>query len=165
MTLDGFEIEKPVFERMAEEVEKIPTNFDPYGNNNVVAMMRKKSYFPGMSLQKTIKGLVVKSPTIVTATPPFRLGYKPIDEDLLEMELKKMARAKAKAKGLPSPLKPSKLYNPTLNGKLDKAGGCQCYWGFPQPRYDSKLKRMFPGFELFLDCNIKLPELKERNIN
>ena len=47
LTLDGFEIEKPGFERREEEVEKIPIDFDPYSNNNVVAMMRKMSYFFG----------------------------------------------------------------------------------------------------------------------
>ena len=47
LTLDGFEIEKPGFERREEEVEKIPIDFDPYSNNNVVAMMRKMSYFSG----------------------------------------------------------------------------------------------------------------------
>ena len=55
ITLDGFEIKKPGFERREEEVEKIPMDFDSYGNNNVVAMMRKMSYFPGMNLGKTVK--------------------------------------------------------------------------------------------------------------
>ena len=36
---------------------------------------------------------------IPTTTPPFGLGYKPTDDDLLEMKVRKMARAKAKAKG------------------------------------------------------------------
>jgi len=66
--------------------------------------------------------------------PPFRLGYKPTDEDLLEMDLKMMTRAKAKAKGLPSPPEPLKPYTPTLNGKFIKARDCQHYWGFPKPR-------------------------------
>ena len=66
--------------------------------------------------------------------PPFRLGYKPTDEDLLEMDLKKMTRAKAKAKGLPSPPEPLKPYTPTLNGKFIKTRDCQHYWGFPEPR-------------------------------
>ena len=127
MTLDGFEIEKLGFERMIEEVEKTPMDFDPYGNNNVVAMMRKMSYFPWMSLRKTMKGPVVKSPTIVIATPPFELGYKPIDEDLLEMEVKNIARAKAKAKGLPSPSEFLRSYTSTLNGKFIKAGNSQRY--------------------------------------
>ena len=52
-TLDGFKIEKPSFERRVEEVEKIPIYFNPYNNNNVVAMMRKMSYFARMSLRKT----------------------------------------------------------------------------------------------------------------
>ena len=43
-----------------------------------------------------------------------------------------MAPAKAKAKGLPCPPKPLKPYPPTLNGKFDKAGDSQHYWGFPE---------------------------------
>ena len=41
LTLDGFEIERPGFEKREEEVEKIPMDFAPHGNNNVVAMMRR----------------------------------------------------------------------------------------------------------------------------
>ena len=41
LTLDGFEIEKPGFEKREEEIEKIPMDFAPYGNKNVVAMMRR----------------------------------------------------------------------------------------------------------------------------
>ena len=44
LTLDGFEIVKPGFGRREEEVEKIPMDFAPYNNNNVVAMMRKMNY-------------------------------------------------------------------------------------------------------------------------
>ena len=66
----------------------------------------------------------MKKPTIQvlmipTATPPFGLGYKPTNDDLLEMEVRKMAQAKAKAKGLPCPLEPIKPYTPTLS-KLEK---------------------------------------------
>ena len=39
LTMDGFEIERLGFERKEEEVEKIPMDFAPYDNNNVVAMM------------------------------------------------------------------------------------------------------------------------------
>ena len=49
LTLDGFEIERTIFEKREEEVEKIPMDFAPYGNNNVVAMMRRMNYFPGMN--------------------------------------------------------------------------------------------------------------------
>ena len=56
--------------------------------------------------------------TIPTATPPFILGYKPTDDDLLEIEAKRMAHAKTKAKGLPYPSEPLKPYTPTLNGKF-----------------------------------------------
>ena len=102
-------------------------DFDPYGNNNVVAMMRKMSYFPGMNLGKIMKEAAIWVPTIPTTIPPFGLGYKPMNEDFLEMELKKMARAKAKAKGLPSSPQPLKPYTPTLNGKFIKAGDSQHY--------------------------------------
>ena len=36
LNLDGFEINKPSFEKREEEAEKIPMDFAPYGNNNVV---------------------------------------------------------------------------------------------------------------------------------
>ena len=120
--LDGFEIEKPSFERKEEEVEKISMDFNPYSNNNVVEMMRKMSYFPMMNLGKTVKEAVVQVPTIPTTIPTFKLGYKLTDDDLLEMEVRRMARTKAKAKGLPSSLKPLKPYTSTLNGKFVKAG-------------------------------------------
>ena len=132
LTLDGFEIEKLGFEKREEEVEKIPMDFDPYSNNNDVAMMRKMSYFLGMNLGKTMKGAVVRVPTIPTATPPFRLGYKPTNDDLLEMKVRKMAHAK----GLPNPPKPLNPYTPTLNGMFVKAGNSQPYWRFPKLRYD-----------------------------
>ena len=48
--LDGFKIEKSGFEKREEEVEKTPMDFDPYINNNVLAMMRKMSYVLGMNL-------------------------------------------------------------------------------------------------------------------
>ena len=58
-------------------------DFNPYSNNNVVAMMRKMSYFPRINLGKTVKKAVVQVPTIPTAIPPFGLGYKLTDDDLL----------------------------------------------------------------------------------
>ena len=92
-------------------------------------MMRNMSYFTGMNLGKTVKEAVVRVLTIPTATPPFRLGYKPSDDDLLELELelRRMDRAKAKEKGLPSSLEPLKPYTLTLNGKFVKAGDSQHY--------------------------------------
>ena len=135
LTLDDFKIEKPGFEKREEEVENIPMDFDPYSNNNVVAMMRKMSYFPGINLGKTMKGAAIRVLTMSTTTPPFGLGYKPMNDDLLEMEVRRMARAKAKAKGLPNPLEPLKPYTPTLNKKFVKARDTQHYWGFPEPRY------------------------------
>ena len=59
LTLDGFEIENPGFEKREEEVKKIPMDFALYGNNNVVAMVRKMNYLPGMNL-----GRIVKMPTV-----------------------------------------------------------------------------------------------------
>ena len=94
LTLDGFEIEKRSFEIREEEVEKILTDFAPYNNNNnVVAMMRRMNYLLGMNLGKTMKKHTIKVPIIPIATPSFGLGYKPIDDDLLEMEVKRMAHA------------------------------------------------------------------------
>ena len=72
-----------------------------------------------------MKGAAVQVLIIPTATPPFGLGYKPTDDDLLEMEVRRMARAKAKTKGLPCPLEPFKPYTSTLNGKFVKAGDSQ----------------------------------------
>ena len=91
LTLDGFEIEKPGFERRKEKVEKIPMDCALYSNNNVVTMIRRMNYLPRMNLGKTIKKSVVQDLIIPTATPPFRLGYKPTDGDLLEMEVRRMA--------------------------------------------------------------------------
>jgi len=97
-------------------------DFAPYSNNNVVAMMKRMNYLPGMNLGKTVKKSIVQDPIIPTATPPFGLGYKLADDDLLEMEVRRMARAMAKAKGLPSPPKPLRPYTFTLNGKFVRAG-------------------------------------------
>jgi len=122
-----------------------------------------------MKIQHTSNPLSKKAATrvstISTATPPFGLGYKPTNYDLLELEVRRMAHAKANAKGLPSPLEPLKPYTPTLNGKFVKARNSQCYWGFPEPRYDPESKTMVPRFELFLDCDNKLPELREKDTN
>ena len=85
LSLDGFEIERPSFEKKEEEVEKIPMDFTPYGKNNVVAMMRRMNYLLGMNLGKAVEKPIVQDLAIPTATPPFGLGYKPTDDDLLEM--------------------------------------------------------------------------------
>ena len=53
--MDGFEIEKPGFGRREEEVERIPMDFAPYSNKNVVAMMRKMNYLLMMNLGKIVK--------------------------------------------------------------------------------------------------------------
>ena len=76
-----------------------------------------------------------------------------------------MSRAKAKAKGLPCPPEPLRPYTSTLNGKFVKAGDSQCYWGFPEPRFDPKSRTMVRGFKLLFDCNNKLLELKKEDIN
>ena len=96
-------------------------DFAPYSNNNVVAMMKRMNYLLGMNLGKTVKKSIVQDPIIPTTTPPFGLGYKPTDDDLVEMEMRRMARAKAKAKGLPCPLEPLRPYSLTLNRKFVKA--------------------------------------------
>ena len=74
-----------------------------------------------------------------------------------------MARAKAKAKGLPCPSKPLKLYTPTLNGKFVKDGESQRYWGFPELRFDPIIKTVAPGFEILLNRNNEVPELKKED--
>jgi len=161
--MDGFEIERSSFKRREEEVEKIPMDFAPYSNNNVVAMMRIMNYLPGMNLGRTVKKPTVQVPLILTATPAFGLGYKPMDDDMLEMEVRKMARAKAKAKGLPCPPEPLKPYTPTLKGKFVKAEESQHYWGFPEPRFDPVTRTMMSRFEILLDCNNKVLELKKED--
>ena len=127
LTLDGFEIKKPSFGRREEEVERIPMDFTPFNDNNRVAMMRKMDYILVMNLGKTVKKATAQVPIIPIATPPFGLGYNPTDDDLLEMEVRRMAPAKAKAKGLPCPLEPLKAYTPTLNGKFVKVVDSQHY--------------------------------------
>ena len=127
LTLDGFEIKWSGFEKREEEVEKIPMDFAPYSNKNVVVMMRRMNYLSRMNLRKTVKKPFVQDLMIPTTTPPFGLGYKPTDDDLLEMEVRKMARAKAKAKELPCPPEPLRPYTPTLNGKFVKVGDSQRY--------------------------------------
>ena len=128
-------------------------------------MMRRMNYLLGMKLGKMVKRPIVQDPIISTATPPFGLGYKPTDDDLLEMEVKRMARAKAKAKGLPCPLKPPNPYTLTLNEKFVKAADSQRYWGFLEPRFDPETRTMVLGFELLFDCNNQLPKLKKEDTN
>ena len=91
LTLDGFEIERPSFEKREGEVEKIPMDFSTYGNNNVVVMMRRMNYFNGMNLERAMKKPTIQDWAIPNATPPFGLGYEPTDDDLLEMEVRRMA--------------------------------------------------------------------------
>ena len=131
LTLDGFEIKRHGFEKREEEVKKIPMDFAPYGNNNVVVMMKRMNYLPRMNLGRALKKPTIQDLVIPTTTSHFGLGYKLTNDDLLEMEVRKIARAKAKAKGLPCPPKPLKPYTPTLNRKFVKAGESQRYWGFP----------------------------------
>ena len=40
---------------LEKEVEKISMDFAPYSNNNVVEMMRRNNYLPGMNLGKIVK--------------------------------------------------------------------------------------------------------------
>ena len=139
-------------------------DFAPYGNNNVVVMMKRMNYLPGMNLGRALKKPTIQDLVIPTVTPPFGLGYKPTDDDLLEMEVRKMARAKTKAKGLLCPSEPLKPYIPTLNVKFVKAIENQHYWGFQEPRFNPITKTMVPSFEILLDCNNKVPELKNKDI-
>ena len=125
LTLDGFEIERPSFEKREDEVEKILMDFIPYGNNNAVVMMRRINYFLDINLGRVVRKPTIQDLAIPIATPPFTLSYKPTDDNLLEIKMRRMARAKAKAKGLPCPLGPLKPYTFTLNGKFVKAGESQ----------------------------------------
>ncbi|KAL0004789.1 hypothetical protein SO802_012350 [Lithocarpus litseifolius] len=101
-------------------LDKIPIDFTPCSNNDVVAMMRGMNYLSRMNLGKTMKNATVQVPIIPTTTPPFGLGFKLTNDDLLEMEVRGMARSKAKAKGLPCPLEPLKPYTLTLNVNKNK---------------------------------------------
>ena len=121
------------------------------------------NYLQGMNLGRTVKKPTAQVPMILTATLAFGLGYKPMDDDLLEMEVRKMAQAKAKAKGLPCPPEPLKPYTPTLKGKFVKAEESQRYWGFPEPRFDPMTRTMMSRFEILLDCNNKVLELKKED--
>jgi len=49
------------------------------------------NYLPRMNLGRTVKKPIVQVSTIPTGTPPFGLGYRPTDDDLIEMEVRKMA--------------------------------------------------------------------------
>ena len=118
-----------------------------------------------MNLGKTVKKATAQVPIILTTTLPFGLGYKPIDDDLLEMQVRTMACAKAKAKGLPCPPKPLKPYTPTLNEKFVKARDSQRYWRFPKPRFDPESRKIVPEFEQLFDCKNKLPEPKKVDTN
>ena len=140
-------------------------DFAPYSNNNVEAMIRRMNYFLGMNLGKTVKKPIGHDLIIPIATPPIGLGYKPTGDGLLEMEVRRMARAKAKARGLPYPLEPLKPYSPTLNGKFIKTGDSQCYWGYPKLRFDLETRTVVLGFKLLFDCNNKLLELKKEDTN
>ena len=79
------------------------------------------------------------------------------------MEVRKMAQAKTKAKELLCPLEPLKPYIPTLNVKFVKARENQRYWGFREPRFDPITKTMVLSFEILLDCNKKVPKLKNKD--
>lgn len=83
-----------------ETKEKFPLDFDPYSSPNVFAMMRNMNNFPGIGLGRSKRG--PKSfPKLSMAIPPFGLGYEPTNEDMLEIEVEKMAKNKAKAEVLP----------------------------------------------------------------
>ena len=68
-----------------------------------------------------------------------------------------MARAKAKAKGLPCPLETLKPLNLDLIPKQKDFLGDSL-----ESRFDLITKTMVPGFKILLDCN-KVPELKKED--
>ena len=165
LALSGFDIEEVQAISWLEEAieECFPMDFDPYSNDKVVSMKRKMDYFPGLGLGRNNQGLP-NFTSYVTTIPPFGLGYKPTDEDLLEEGLKKIAHSKAKVKGLsyePPTLKP---YIPTLNGKFVKEGEVQLYSMFPGPWYDQRIATKLPGIEIFADCKIEAPKAEEKKI-
>ena len=126
-------------------------DFAPYSNNNVVAMMRRMNYLSGMNLGMTVKKPIVQVPMIPTATPPLGLGYKPTDDDLLEMEVRRMACAKAKAKGT------------SLFFRAFKALYSYIEWKVCQNQRQPTTRTMMPGFELLLDYNNKIPKLEKED--
>ena len=165
LALSGFDIEEVQAISWSEEAieEFFPMDFDPYSNDKVVSMMRKMDYFPGLGLGRNNQGLL-NFTSHATTIPPFGLGYKPTDEDLLEEGLKKIARSKAKVKGLsyePSTLKP---YTLTLNGKFVKEGEVKLYSMFPEPWYDQRTATKLPGIEIFADCKTEAPKVEEKKI-
>jgi len=165
LALSGFDIEEvQAISWLEENIEEcFPMDFDPYNNDKVVSMMRKMDYFPGLGLGRNNQGLP-NFTSYVTTIPPFGLGYKPTDEDLLEEGLKKIAHSKAKVKGLsyePPTLKP---YIPTLNEKFVKEGEVQLYSMFPKPWYDQRTATKLPRIEIFADCKIEAPKAKEKKI-
>ena len=123
--------------------------------------MRRMNHLSWMNIGKTLKKASTQVPIIPNATPPFRLDYRSTEDDLLEMEVRRMAHAKALL-CLPEPLKP---YTSILNETFVKAGDSQRYWGLPEPRFDPKSRTMVPIFELLFDCNNKLLELKKEDTN
>ena len=129
--LSGLHLEEvlAIFWIKEETRECFPMDFDPYSHVQVIAMMKKMKYFPGMGLGGHNNGVHV-FPHFSTSIPPFGLGYKPTNDELLENDSNKTARAKAKAQGLsfePISMKP---YTPTLNGRLSKKDAPTCTTDF-----------------------------------
>ena len=50
-----------------------------------------------------------------------------------------------------------------MNEKFVKAGEGQHYWEFPEPRFDLVTRTMVPCFEILLDSNNRVPELKKED--
>ena len=59
-----------------------------------------------MNLGKTRKKAIAQVPIIPTTTLPFGLGYKPMIYDLLAIEVRRMAHAKAKPRDFLVPRNP-----------------------------------------------------------
>ena len=78
--------------------------------------------------------------------------------------MKKIARSKAKVKGLsyePSTLKP---YTLTLNGKFVKEREVKLYSMFPEPWYDQRTATKLPGIEIFADYKTEAAKVEEKKI-
>ena len=78
--------------------------------------------------------------------------------------MKKIARSKVKEKGLSYEPSTLKLYTPTLNGKFVKEGEVQLYSMFLEPWYNQRTATKHPRIEIFADCKIEAPKVKEKKI-
>ena len=85
----------------------------------------------------------------------------PTDDDLLEIEVRKMARAKAKAKGTSLSSKTFEALHPYIEWEV-----CKSWWKLTIlgiPWTNPTTKTMVPGFEILLDYHNKVLESKKED--